>query len=49
MENRQPLLKELEILINNITQITDAIKDSDQQRLQELLEQAHKTKEALGE
>ena len=49
IENREPLLKELDILIDNITKITDAINDKDIVRLQELLEQSHKTKEALGE
>ena len=43
------MLKELDILIDNITKITDAINDKDIVRLQELLEQSHKTKEALGE
>ena len=49
IENREPLLKELDILIDNITKITDAINDKDIVRLHELLEQSHKTKEALGE
>ena len=49
MENREPLLKELSILIENITKITDAINESDINRLQDLLEQSHQTKEALGE
>lgn len=49
MENREPLLKELNILIDNITKITDAINESDINRLQDLLEQSHQTKEALGE
>lgn len=49
MENREPLLKELNILIDNITKITDAINESDINRLQNLLEQSHQTKEALGE
>lgn len=49
LENRKPLIKELDILKNNIALITDAIEDGDEQRLQEILERAHKTKEALGE
>ena len=49
IENREPLLKELNILIDNITKITDAINESDINRLQDLLEQSHQTKEALGE
>lgn len=49
LENREPLLKELELLAENIGAITDAIKAEDRERLQGLLEKAHKVKEELGE
>ena len=49
MENRGPLIGELDTLIDNIHAITDAIKASDVETLESLLERAHKTKEMLGE
>lgn len=49
LENREPLIGELETLRDNILAITDAIKADDKERIEELLEKAHKTKEALGE
>lgn len=49
LENKEPLIRELDLLIENINKITDAIKKEDKQTLTQLLEQAHKTKEALGE
>ncbi len=49
MENREPLISELEILNKNLLAIIDAVKIGDKKRIEELLEQAHKTKEALGE
>lgn len=49
MENRGPLIGELDTLIDNIHAITDAIKASDVETLENLLERAHKTKEMLGE
>ena len=49
LENREPLITELKILHKNIIAITDAIMDNDRKRIEELLETAHKTKEALGE
>ena len=49
LENREPLITELDILIENITRIKDAIKDNDRERLADLLEQGHKIKQALGE
>ncbi|MBQ2569342.1 MAG: hypothetical protein II573_02980 [Ruminococcus sp.] len=49
LENREPLVEELDILIENITRIIDAIKDEDKERLYALLEQGHQVKQALGE
>jgi prephenate dehydrogenase len=49
LENREPLISELEILRDNILSITDAVKANDKERIEELLEKAHKVKEALGE
>ena len=49
LENREPLIKELDTLIDNIHAITDAVKANDKKRIEELLEAAHKTKEMLGE
>ena len=49
LENREPLITELDILIENITRIKDAIKDNDRETLADLLEQGHKIKQALGE
>jgi prephenate dehydrogenase len=49
LENKEPLIEELEILIDNITQIKDAIKSDDKETLTDLLERGHKVKEALGE
>lgn len=49
LENKEPLVEELDILVKNITNISDAIKSDDKEKLAELLEQGHKVKEALGE
>lgn len=49
LENREPLITELDILIDNITKIKDAIKTEDRETLAELLEQGHQVKTALGE
>lgn len=49
MENRGPLIGELEVLYNNMTAIINAVKDGDKKKIEELLEKAHKTKEELGE
>ena len=49
LENKEPLIAELDLLIENINKITDAIKKEDKETLINLLEKAHKTKEALGE
>ncbi len=49
LENREPLIKELDTLIDNIHAITDAVKANDKEAIEQLLEAAHKTKEKLGE
>ena len=49
LENKEPLVKELDILIENITQIIDAIKKEDRETLTDLHEQGHKVKQSLGE
>lgn len=49
LENKEPLIEELNVLVENITKISNAIENNDKARLTELLEQAHKVKEALGE
>lgn len=49
LENKEPLVKELDILVENITKISDAIKSENTGELSDLLEQGHKVKESLGE
>lgn len=49
LENKEPLITELDILIDNITKIKNAIKADDKESLTDLLEQGHKVKVALGE
>lgn len=49
LENREPLIRELEMLRDNILAITDAVKANDKEKIELLLEKAHKIKEALGE
>ena len=49
LENKEPLVEELDILIDNINRIIDAIKAEDKERLFALLEQGHQVKQALGE
>lgn len=49
IENREPLIKELDILIENITAISDSVKAGDREKLSGLLERGHKVKQALGE
>ncbi len=49
LENKEPLVKELDILIENITSIINAIKKEDRETLTDLLEQGHKVKQSLGE
>lgn len=49
LENREPLIKELDTLIDNIHAITDAIKADDKKAVERLLEKAHGVKEKLCE
>ena len=49
LENKEPLVEELDILIDNITNIINAIKAEDREKLAALLEQGHQIKQALGE
>jgi len=49
LENKEPLVEELDILIENITKISDAVKSDDIEKLTALLEQGHKVKSDLGE
>ena len=49
LENREPLTQELDIFINNITSIKNAIENEDKQTLEDLLEQGHLIKQSLGE
>lgn len=49
LENKEPLVKELDILIDNINLIINAIKSEDKEALTELLERGHKVKKDLGE
>ena len=49
LENKDPLISELDILIENITKIKDAIKAEDTDALKALLEKGREVKQALGE
>lgn len=49
IENKEPLAAELDILIENITGIKNAIVNEDKQTLTDLLEQGHLVKQSLGE
>lgn len=49
LENREPLVEELDVLIENITKIIDAIKAEDRDALAALLEEGHRVKQMLGE
>ena len=49
LENKEPLLKELETLITNIRGIGFAIQENDRKKLMDLLKKGHQIKEALGE
>lgn len=49
LENKEPLSRELDILIDNITKIKNAIVNEDEKELCALLNKGRKTKEALGE
>ena len=49
LENREPLVAELEVLNQNLTNIFQAIKNEDKETLYALLEQGHQVKQKLGE
>lgn len=49
LENREPLINELDILIENINNIKDAIKNADKDKLCGLLNRGRQIKEELGE
>ena len=49
LENREPLIEELDILLQNIGKIVDAVKQNDRDKLANLLEEGHKVKQLLGE
>lgn len=49
IENKEPLAEELDILIDNITQIKSAVNAGDRETLAELLERSHQVKKMLGE
>ena len=49
LENKDPLISELDILIDNITKIKDAISAEDADTLKALLEKGREVKQALGE
>ena len=49
LENKDPLITELDILIKNINSLTAAIKKGDKKEIMSLLEKGHKIKEGLGE
>lgn len=48
LENRDALTEQIDILINNISDINEAIKNGDEKRLFELLDKGSKIKEALN-
>ena len=49
LENREPLVAELEVLNQNLTNLFQAIKNEDKETLYALLEQGHQVKQDLGE
>ncbi|MGN1126924.1 MAG: prephenate dehydrogenase dimerization domain-containing protein, partial [Ruminococcus sp.] len=49
LDNKEPLLKELDTLINNIQSMEEAISNNDKEKLMALLNKGHQIKEALGE
>lgn len=49
LENKEPLVEELDILIDNITNIINSIKNEDKEQLYKLLEKGRKVKQMLGE
>ena len=49
LENREPLLAELKVLYENMSNLYEAIKNKDRETLAALLEQGHRVKQDLGE
>ncbi|MBR1482086.1 MAG: prephenate dehydrogenase [Ruminococcus sp.] len=49
LENQTPLVHELDVLIDNISHLIEAIEEGDRERLEALLEQGHQVKQMLGE
>jgi prephenate dehydrogenase len=49
LENKEPLVNELDVLIENITKIKNAINSENKDELTNILEQSHKIKQMLGE
>ncbi len=49
LENQEPLVAELEVLNENLTNIFQAVKNEDKEALFALLERGHQVKQALGE
>lgn len=49
LSNKEPLITELNILINNLSMMRDAIGENDSDRLRELLKASRLIKEGLGE
>lgn len=49
LDNSKPLSEEITVLINNLTNIKNAIDDNDPNRLRELLKTSRLVKESLGE
>lgn len=47
LENREPLLYELDTIINNLTEYRDAIADTDADRLRNLLDEGRRRKEEV--
>ncbi len=49
LQNSDALVGELDLLVDNITRISDAIRSGDRQRLEEILAAGRRVKEELGE
>lgn len=49
MENKQPLMEEIDILIDNLNEIKNALQNGNREELESLLAQSRKVKEELGE
>ena len=49
MENKQPLIEEMDILINNLNDIKNALQTGDREELEKLLAKSRQVKEGLGE